>query len=205
MRIRFVLLFAPAFQLVRIVLGKNGRHGSTQDIYDFGSLEFSMGLINTSNDIQQLFACINLVTWMSAIVTHFIAIILMEVFPEIVQKYAASANGSLGITSCFFQKLTAYFLFAYGLFAEEFCKTFDVLNVKIGNTTSFAPVSTSAPRFLIVAFETLRHIIMQDESNIRFIDSHPKGYCRDNDIAILIEECILVFNTFCSFQSRMVG
>src|SRR6056300_12945 len=186
MRIRFVLLFAPAFQLVRIVLGKNGRHGSTQDIYNFGSLEFSMGLIYTSNDIQQLFACINLVAWMSAIVEHFIAIILMEVFPEIVQKYAASANGSLGITSCFFQKLTAYFLFAYWLFAEEFSKTFDVLNVKIGNTTSFAPVSTSATRFLVVDFETLRHIIMQDESNIIFRESDPTPYSRNNHIARLL-------------------
>ncbi|CAI8164767.1 MAG: Uncharacterised protein [Cryomorphaceae bacterium] len=46
---------------------------------------------------------------------------------------------------------------------------------------------------------------MQYKANIRLIDTHTKGNGCHNDVAIFIEEGILVLHTFTGFQSRMVG
>ena len=46
---------------------------------------------------------------------------------------------------------------------------------------------------------------MQYKANIWLVDTHTEGNGRDNDVAIFIEEGILVLHTFASFQSRMVG
>ena len=66
----------------------------------------------------------------------------MERFSEVVQEYASSTNGGLGITGSFFEELTAYFLFADGLFTQEFRQAFDVFDIKVCDTASFASVAS---------------------------------------------------------------
>ena len=46
---------------------------------------------------------------------------------------------------------------------------------------------------------------MQNVSHIGLVDSHSKGDGRDNDVAILIEEGILMLDPLGGFQSGMVG
>jgi hypothetical protein len=136
---------------------------------------------------------------MTAVVAHLLAIIFVERFSEVVQEYASSTNGGLGITGCLFDKLTAYFLFADGLLAQEFCNRSMSLMSKYVIQLPFSAVASCASSFLVIAFQAFGHVVVQYVSHIGFVDSHSKGDGRDNDVAILIEEGILVLHTFGSF------
>ena len=64
------------------------------------------------------------------------------------------------------------------------------------NTLRRFPVAPCAPRFLIVIFYTLGHIVMNDIANIRLVNSHPKRICRHHHQAPFINKILLVLLTF---------
>ena len=51
------------------------------------------------------------------------------------------------------------------------------------------PISTCSPTLLIIIFKRFWHCLMNNKSDIRFIDSHPKSNCSYND-------CYLVRHPF---------
>ena len=143
--------------------------------------------------------------WMATVVTHFVTVVLVEILSKIVENCAATTGSGFRIPCGLFQQLTPNFLLAYILFVQELLKTLNILDVKVGDTRSFASVASCSTCFLVVTFQGLWHVVMQYKANIWFIDTHTKGNGCHNDIAILIEEGILVLHTFAGFQSRMIG
>ena len=47
-------------------------------------------------------------------------------------------------------------------------------------------VPTRAARFLVVALQRARHIVVDDETDVRFIDTHPEGSGRHDDVGLAV-------------------
>src|ERR1041385_2809218 len=53
-------------------------------------------------------------------------------------------------------------------------------------------VTTGASRFLIVRFERAGHLIMDDETNVGFVDAHAKRVRRHNRFQLTVHERVLI-------------
>ena len=90
------------------------------------------------------------------------------------------------------QKLTTDFLFGNGLALQEF---FEFLNVFIavkGNAFANAAVSTCPARFLVITFNGLRDVVVDDVAHIWFVDAHTKCDGSDNYLDFFHEKGVLV-------------
>ena len=64
---------------------------------------------------------------------------------------------------------------------------------------------TSCPsRLLIVAFNVLRHIVMDHIPDVGFVNSHTKSVCCDHDLFLVVNKLLLVLLALPVAESRMV-
>ena len=76
---------------------------------------------------------------------------------------------------------------------------------KVQDTFCWLSVSSCPSGFLIIAFHILRHIIMNDKTHIRFINTHAERIGCHHDLSPVINKVILILTPFCIRQSRMVS
>ena len=57
---------------------------------------------------------------------------------------------------------------------------------------TFTPISSCTTCFLIITLNTFRNVVVNNKTNIRFIDSHTKGNGRYYDVAIIFQKLILM-------------
>ena len=117
----------------------------------------------------------------------------------------SSGNGCFGKSYHFLQKGMAYFLFGNGLSAHELFKFLYVFITIECKTVSFATVTARSSSFLVVAFNTFWNIIMNNETNIRFVNSHSKSDCRNHHIYIFHQEHILMFYAGFAIKASVIG
>ena len=72
------------------------------------------------------------------------------------------------------------------------------------NTLSLGTVPSCAARFLIVALQTLGHVIMDHIGHVGFVDAHAEGIGSHHNGLPVIEEVLLIFPAFLIRQARMV-
>ena len=59
--------------------------------------------------------------------------------------------------------------------------------------------------FLIVVVDAFGQVVMDDETDIRFVDPHAEGDRRHDDLDIVPDEEILILRALLIRQTRMVG
>ena len=127
---------------------------------------------------------------------------LMCGFSEIFQDVIAQAGGSHAVA---FHKLEAAGILALYLvdfleihalevFASK--KQFadhHILGGEEKNAFSWFAVSSGTASFLVIVFHALRHVVVDDETYIGFVDSHAKSIGGDHNLSAVIDEIILTF------------
>ena len=77
------------------------------------------------------------------------------------------------------------------------------LFIKKNTFRSFA-VASGTTRFLIIAFDIFRHIVMNDKRNIGFINAHAEGVGRHHDRFTVKEKIILILFSFPIGKTGMI-
>ena len=113
------------------------------------------------------------------------AVVLVILFAEIMQQQLPATYRRLGIRGRFLQQLAAYILLGHGLALHELLELLQVLIRIESYALSFSAVASGASRFLVIAFKTLRNIIMDDEAHVRFVNAHAERYRRNNHVDAL--------------------
>ena len=147
-----------------------------QDIGHHSQAEAPFQFIDAEADAADLFGHILFNRFLVA-VAAFIAVFPRRMFAKIRQDIMAQAVIAFtvadhGMEQAEFDLLLFYV--ADGLFNEEFLDH-DILPVKEEDTVSRRPVAAGAARFLVVAFDVLRHLVMDDVADVALVDAHPKA------------------------------
>src|SRR5688500_15408919 len=65
-------------------------------------------------------------------------------------------------------------------------------------------IATGTSRFLIIRFERARHLIVNHETNIRFVDAHAKRIRRYDRFQFIIHERILIAFAIACFHASVI-
>ena len=131
--------------------------------------------------------------WVPGIVVHVPAGTAgrIEVLAEVLEDVLSPGGWCLGIAGHLLQELQADFALCDGLSGKELLQLLHVLQTVKGDAVTFATIPTSPARLLIVGFERLRHVVMDDIPDVGLVDAHSEGNGRDDHIHVLHEELIL--------------
>ena len=94
--------------------------------------------------------------------------------------------------------------FAYRLILHEFLQLDDVVKIIKEQAVPLQAISTGATRLLIIAHNTLGHIVVDYEAHIRFVNPHPKSDVCHYHMNVLVKEHILVAGTGFGVQSGVI-
>ena len=124
-------------------------------------------------------------------VVAIMAVFLSILFTEIVQQHLPATYTRLGIGCSLSQQLTTDILLGNGFALHELIEFLQVLLGIERDTHALTAVTTGTASLLIVAFQRLGDIIMDDETHIGFVDTHTEGDGGHNDVNLLHQEVVL--------------
>ena len=116
-----------------------------------------------------------------------------------------TADGRLGIGHRLVEQLAGDLLFGDVLAFVELLQLVDVLIVVEGDAVAFAAVATRTTGLLVVAFEALGDVVVDDEAHIGLVDAHAEGDGGHDDVDLLHEELVLVLLTRLAVEAGVVG
>ena len=70
---------------------------------------------------------------------------------------------------------------------------------------AFAAVASGTAGLLVVAFDALGDVVVDDETHIGLVDAHAEGDGGHDDVHVLHEEFVLVLGADLVVQSGVVG
>ena len=76
---------------------------------------------------------------------------------------------------------------------------------RIQNTVGHLPITSRASGLLIVAFQVLRHVVMDDIGHVGLVDAHAKSVGRHHDALAVIEKIFLRSLTGLGIQSGVIA
>ena len=120
------------------------------------------------------------------------------------QQHLAAANRRFGVCRSFLQELSADVLLCHRLVLHKLLQLSQVLACVESNADAFASVASSTSGLLIVAFQTLRDIIVDNKSYIRLVDTHTEGDGSHNHVETLHQEVVLGLRTGGRIQTGMI-
>ena len=82
--------------------------------------------------------------------------------------------------------------------------SFSYLFVNKGMAVSRATISSSATSFLNIELDTLGHVIMDNCTDIFFVDPHPKCLCSHHNAYLPLHEVLMNLVTFIWFHATMI-
>ncbi len=112
---------------------------------------------------------------MVAVVAAFVATFLFKVFAKIMKQHFSPTGRGFCETYHLLHKQTVDFLFGHGFSAHQLFELVHVIIAVKSHASSFAAVSSRTTRLLIVTFERFGHVMMNNETDIGFINPHPEG------------------------------
>ena len=68
-----------------------------------------------------------------------------------------------------------------------------ILSGKEKDTFCRFTITSCAASFLVIVFHALRHVVVDDETHIGFVDSHAKSIGGNHNLSAVIDEIILTF------------
>ena len=137
-------------------------------------------------------------------VVAIMAVFLSILFTEIVQQHLPATDARLGIGSGLSQQLTTDILLGNGFALHELIEFLQVLLGVERDTHALTAVTTGTTRLLIVAFQRLGDIIMDNKTHIGLVDTHAKGDGGHNDVNLLHQEVVLGLRTEHRLQTGMI-
>src|SRR5205814_4408722 len=129
--------------------------------------------------------------WSEAVITA-VARGLTIFFAEIAQQRRAPAFAGFGVMHHLPELLARDALLAFALLIDEMRLLDDIARAEKQRAFARQPIAPGAARLLIIAFDVLRQIVMNDEPHVRFIDSHPEGDRRRDHPDVISEEQLLI-------------
>ncbi|MNX54453.1 hypothetical protein D3C86_851810 [compost metagenome] len=115
-----------------------------------------------------------------------------------------TTNSRFGIIDDFFQYLRTDLTFGHRFIFHEFCQFLNIFLRIESQTITIAPIAASTASFLVVAFHRFWNIMVDNITDIRFVNPHTKGDCRNNHFHILHQEFILRIGPCFSIKTCMV-
>ena len=128
-------------------------------------------------------------------VVAVVAVLHIILLTEIMQQHLASAHRRLGVCRCFLQELSADILLCHRLVLHKLLQLSQVLACIESNADAFASVASRTSGLLIIAFQTLRNIIVNNKSYIRLVNAHTEGDGSHNHVETLHQEVVLGLRT----------
>ena len=191
------------FALVVSVRLYHGGRPAYEDVHEIVHLELGTYRLERLQHHQRLFACLHLGPRIHAIVAAS-AVILSVLLAEVVQQRLAAAHGTFGIRHGLHQQQLAYLLLGYRLALHELFELLNILVAVKGDAAALAAVAARTPRLLVIPLQALGNIVMDDETDVGFVNTHAESYRRHDDIGLLHQEGILIPRPCGGIHSRMV-
>ena len=152
---------------------------------------------------SHLLSSIKLFLRMQTVITSS-AILYLITFSKIVKKQSSAACIRFRICHGLHKELLAYFLLCNRLALHELFELLDVLVAIECYALPFLAIPASSSGLLIIAFYTLRDIIVDDKAHIRLVNTHSECNGRNNHIYLLHEESILIVSAGLGVQAGMI-
>ena len=125
---------------------------------------------------------------------------------EVAEQTSPSALGTVGIVTDLLELFARDALFfRVGFLGNEGRLLSDIPRAVEQEAFTGQSVPPGPARFLVIAFDVLGQIVMDDETDIGFVDAHAEGDRRADDPHLIPQECILIVRTFFGGQPSMVG
>ena len=200
----FVLAFTKLLQLV--VLMRNNVVGgmSAHEVNDVVLPEVLLDGKNGLEHDDESVLALALLLRMQAVVA-VLAVVLVVFLTEVMQQHLTTAHTRLGIGGSLLQQLATDVLLGHGLSLHELLEFLQVLIGIEGDADALAAVAAGTSRLLIVAFEALRDVVVDDEAHIGFVDAHAKSNGGDDDVDALHQEVVLRLGTCLRVEACMIG
>ena len=138
-------------------------------------------------------------------VIAIVAVLLRIFLAKIVHQHLSATHAGLSIRCRLRQQLSTDVLFRHRFAFHKFIEFLQVLMGIECDTHTLAAVTTRTSRLLIVAFQRLGDIVMDDEAYIRFVDTHAKSDSCHDDIYTFHQEVVLRLRPESRLQSCMIG
>ena len=111
------------------------------------------------------------------------------------KKHLTPTMTTLSKCRSFSNQQTTNLLLRHRLVLHELLQLLNVRWIIEQQTITLHTISTTTTRFLIIPFQTLRHIIVDHKPHIRLIDAHSKRNGSHNHIAIFHQKRVLMMTT----------
>ena len=132
------------------------------------------------------------------------AVVLGIILSEIVEQHLAPALAGLCIRHSLLQELLADFLLGHRLPLHELLQLLDILVAVIGDALAFLAVTAGTARLLIIAFDALGNVVVDDKANVRLVNAHAKSDGGHDDVNLFREEQVLVLGPGLCVQAGMI-
>src|SRR5207245_3744337 len=114
-------------------------------------------------------------------------------FAKVFQERGAPAVTGFGVMNHVAQLLLRDALLVFVLLFNKTPLLHYVARAEKEHAIAGQTVSPGPPRFLIITLDVLRQIVMNNETDIRFVDPHSEGdRCRDH-VCIVAQKLLLMF------------
>ena len=118
-----------------------------------------------------------------------VATIMVDLLPEVTEQNTSAANIRFAVTAH-----AVDFLQVDLLLPALFCKTavLDEVSYRIEQErVALQPVPPGTSDLLVIVLDASRHIVMDNPTDIAFINSHTEGYSRADNLYAVIDEIVL--------------
>ena len=165
---------------------------SLEDVADHGHAEAPFQFIDAEADTAYLFGHVFFNRLLVA-VAAFLAALPRRMFAEIGQDIMAQAVIAFAVTDHGVEQAEFDGLLLRvvdGLFDEELLDH-DVLAAEEEDTFPRRAVAAGPARFLVVAFDVLGHLVMDDVADVALVDAHAESVGSDDDLEPVIRKGVL--------------
>ena len=101
--------------------------------------------------------------------------------------------------------MSTYVLFRNRFVFHEFLQFLQVFKGIKGHADTFAAVTSGTSGLLIISFQTLRHVIVDNIPDVGLVNTHAESNRSNDDINAFHQEVVLRLCTGCSVHSGMIG
>ena len=126
--------------------------------------------------------------------------------PKYVQQFGAPAAGAFGVVDNL-PKLRArdLLLLLVGDFVEEVRLLRDVARAEQQQAIARQAVASRASGFLIIAFDVLRQVVVNDPADVRLVDAHAERDGRADDPRVVAQKLLLIAPAFGGVEPGVIG
>ena len=185
------------------------RVSAAQDLDDMLNAHAKAALIANPKHARKKFLggqrAIELLARAEAIVATT-AVVAVEHLAEVPEQLRASALAAFGVVQHAFELRERNLPFArVGLFVDEAQLLHAIAGAEEKQALARQAVAPGAARLLIIAFETLWQIVVDDEAHVRFVDAHAERDGGAHDPHFVAEESLLIARAIRRLHARVIG